>query len=125
MIGTYDQSAGGNPNGFVIFLLFLAYFWTEQVIQNIIHVTVAGTIGTWWFYPLEANSTCSKAIGQSFCRAITSSFGSICFGSLLVAIVQALRQLIEMARQNDDNNAMLLCILDCLLSMIEGLIQYF
>jgi hypothetical protein len=33
-----------------------------------------------------------------FTRTITTSFGSICFGSLLVALVQALRALANQAR---------------------------
>jgi len=132
VIGVYDKTSDCDgddceeePNYGVMFILFVFYFWMQQVTQNVVHVTVAGTVGTWWFYPAEAASCCSKAITDSFCRATTYSFGSICFGSLLVAIVQACRQLIEMAKQNDDGNALLLCLLDCFLSIIEGLLRYF
>jgi len=133
LIGVYDKTADcdeegeckNDPNAGVMFLMFVFYFWVQQVTQNTIHVTTAGVIGTWWFYPAEANSCCSKAIYDSFLRSTTYSFGSICFGSLLVAIVQACRQLIEMARQNDEGNALLLCLLDCFLSIIEGLLRYF
>jgi hypothetical protein len=113
------------PNIIILFFLFIAYFWTQQVATNTIHVTVAGTVGTWWVSPDEANHFCSKALKDSFVRATTLSFGSICFGSLLVAIVQALRQLIRAAQQNDDGNQILLCICDCLLQMIENLLTYF
>jgi len=114
-----------SPSILILFLLFVAYFWTQQVCVNTIHVTVSGTVGTWWFYPEEANSKCSKAIRESFKRATTFSFGSICFGSLLVALIQATRQLIEIAQQNDDGNQILLCICDCLLQCIENLLRYF
>ncbi len=106
------------------FLLFLSYFWTHQVLNNTMHVTTAGTIGTWWFAPNEASSFCSQAIGDSFGRATTYSFGSICFGSLIVAIVQALRQLNHHLRGNDDAK-ILVCIIDCILACIEGIIEYF
>ena len=54
---------------------------------------------------------------------MTTSFGSICFGSLIVAIVQATRALVNMMRQED--NSILLCLADCILSCIESLIEYF
>lgn len=82
-------------SGIVAFLLLLSFYWTQQVISNIVHVTVAGTVGTWWWAPLEANSCCSEAVRSSYIRAITNSFGSICFGSLLVAIVKAIKSMLE------------------------------
>jgi hypothetical protein len=106
------------------FLLFLSYYWTHQVLSNTMHVTSAGVIGTWWFAPIEASSFCSQAIGDSFRRASTYSFGSICFGSLIVAIVQALRQMNHQMRGNDDAR-ILVCIIDCILGCIEGIIEYF
>jgi hypothetical protein len=35
-----------------LFLLFLAFFFGHQVIQYSVHVTVAGTVGT-WYVPFE------------------------------------------------------------------------
>merc|ERR1719223_1506318 len=106
------------------FFMFLSYFWTHQVLNNTMHVTSAGVIGTWWFAPAEASAFCSKAVGDSFCRATTYSFGSICFGSLIVAIIQALRQLNHQLRGNDDA-MILVCIIDCILACIEGIIESF
>lgn len=34
-------------NGFLVFLLLVSFFWTAQVVKNVVHVTVAGTVGTW------------------------------------------------------------------------------
>lgn len=107
----------------VAFLFFLSYYWTQQVLSNTVHVTTAGVIGTWWFAPHES-ACCSKAIGDSFSRATTYSFGSICFGSLIVAVVQALRSLNHYLRGNEDAQ-ILVCIIDCLLGCIESIIEYF
>lgn len=79
-------------------------------------------IGTWWFVTEEANSCCSKAIGDSFWRATTYSFGSICLGSFLVALVQALRALEYYTRDQDDCQ-FLSCIIQCLLSCIQGILE--
>lgn len=116
-------NAMANAGGGVVFLFLVSYYWTHQVLQNTVHVTSAGVIGTWWFAPAEASSCCSSALTDSFVRATTFSFGSICFGSLLVAIVQALRTLNHMLRDNEEFN-MLTCIIDCILGCIEDIIEY-
>lgn len=103
-----------------LFLLFLSYFFTHQVIQNTIHCIVAGCVGTWWFSP--ADSGCGAVLG-SMCRSLTTSFGSICFGSLLVAIVQATRALANAARDNE--NQILVCIATCILACLESILEYF
>ena len=106
----------------MVFLLFVSYYWVHETLQNVIHVSVAGVVGTWWFVTEEANSCCSKAVGDSFFRAITYSFGSICFGSLLVAIVKALRALEYYTRDNDDFQ-FLSCIIQCLLGCLESILE--
>jgi hypothetical protein len=39
--GNCDQEA----SGVIVFLFLLSYYWTAQVIKNVVHVTVAGTVG--------------------------------------------------------------------------------
>lgn len=107
------------------FPFLLSYYWTHQVITNVVHVTIAGVVGTWWFAPEEASSCLSSAVRESFLRSATYSFGSICFGSLLVALVQALRALVDNSRERSDGNGFLLCIAQCLLSCLQGIIEYF
>jgi hypothetical protein len=110
-------------NGGLIFLFLVSFFWTAQVVKNVVHVTVAGTVGTWWLFPLEANGCCSQAVRDSYWRSITTSFGSICLGSLIVALIQATRELVNSMR--DQNDGLLLCIADCLLGCLESLAEYF
>jgi len=110
-------------NSFYVFLFFVSLFWSIQVIKNVVHVTVAGTVGTWWWTPLEASGCCSKAVRESHNRAMTYSFGSICFGSLLVAIIQAIKQMVENARESDDG--MLRCVADCILGCLEVIMEMF
>jgi len=137
LTGVYDQSCGNidanaDPsdetnqcelNQPAMFGLLLSFYFTAEVIKNVVHVTVAGVAGTWWFSPDEANSCCSSAITSSLCRASTTSFGSICFGSLLVAIIQALKQMAHQARQTDSGIAV--CIAECILDCLQSIIEYF
>lgn len=87
------------------------------------HVTVAGTVGTWWWVPTEANGCCSQAVRESYVRALTTSFGSICFGSLIVALIQATKEVIRSMREQGDSA--LACCAECLLGCIESLVEYF
>jgi hypothetical protein len=100
----------------------IMFFHTQQ--QNVLHVTIAGIVGTWWFAPQEASSMWSPAIQDSFRRATSTSFGSICMGSLLVAIIQALKSLASSARRHG-NNTLLVCIVECVLYYIAKFADYF
>jgi len=108
-------------SGIVLFLLILSFYWTHQVLSNTIHVTVAGTVGSWWFDPISANSCCSSAVRDSYLRSSTYSFGSICFGSLLTAILRTLRALAE----NSQENGIVRCLVQCILNFLSDILEYF
>lgn len=107
----------------ILFGLLLSFFFGHQIIQNSIHVIIAGCVGSWWFSP-EDNGCCGAAVTGGTCRALTTSFGSICFGSLVVAIIQALRALANEARNNGDAG-IFACIAECILACLQGIVEYF
>jgi hypothetical protein len=49
-------------------------------------------------------------------------FGSICLGSLLVAIIEALRSMVRNARENGDGG-ILLCLAECLLACLQDVLE--
>ena len=116
----FQQMSGG-----LVFFYLICFYWAHQVLANVVHATTAGVVGTWWFNPNEANVCCSGAVTSSFSRATTYSFGSICLGSLIVAVIQALRAMANAARQNDDGGGLMACIAECILSCIESIAAYF
>ena len=132
-LGVYVRSADcstqdecvNHMNPLVLSLLLLMYYWTSSVGKNVLHVTTAGVVGTWWFAPDEASTFCSPAVTDSLVRASTFSLGSICLGSLLTAILQVLHYLAHTARRQGRGNDLVLCVLDCLLSFLERLTTYF
>jgi len=127
--GVYDQvivTGDGQENTInygYYFLLFLSFFFTHQVIQNSTHVTVSGTVGSWWFSP-EHSGCCSGGVMGSVIRTLTTSFGSVCFGSLLVAILQATKAVAEAAR-GEEGGSFLYCIAECILQCLADLLEYF
>jgi len=110
-------------NWWMILGFLLSYYWTTQVLNNVVGVTAAGVIGTWWYSPSQAASFCSGAVQEAFQDAITHSFGSICLGSLFVTPVSALRYVVFALR--DSENSFLFCIAECLLYFVENILNYF
>ena len=84
---------------------------------------MAGTVGTWWFEPEGRASCCSNTVRDSLARSVTYSFGSICLGSLIVAIVQTLKQSARNQR-NRNGGGLLLCVVECLLACLRDILQY-
>eukprot|EP01102_Stenamoeba_stenopodia_P019852 TRINITY_DN7584_c0_g1_i5.p1 TRINITY_DN7584_c0_g1~~TRINITY_DN7584_c0_g1_i5.p1 ORF type:complete len:540 (+),score=85.69 TRINITY_DN7584_c0_g1_i5:136-1755(+) len=106
-----------------LLLLFCCFslYWTTQVLKGVVHVTCAGTFATWYFL---AERMPSHPTWHAFRRSITTSFGSICLGAMLVAIVKTIRAFFAMLRGSDDYGFLALLV-DCILSAIDGLVQYF
>lgn len=107
-----------------LFCFLLSLYWVQQVLQYTVHVIVAGVVATWWFAPMEAASCFSSALQDSTIRALTYSFGSICFGAFIVAFIRALRVTLEQARRNEDAG-ILVCLIECILRCIEDFVDYF
>eukprot|EP00796_Vickermania_ingenoplastis_P005145 gene5145-3695_t len=107
---------------FVVLLFVFTFYWVMQVLPNVMLVTTSGVTATWYFVGFD-NMPQNPTL-KSFRRATTTSFGSICFGSLIVAVIQFLRWLAESASRNGEGG-FLACCLVCLLSCLEGMAQYF
>lgn len=107
---------------FGLFVLFLfMFYWTTQVLINVVHVTSCGTVATWFFAgPLRMPRNASLA---SLKRAVTTSFGSICLGSLVVAILKLLYALARGSARN--RNSFVACIAVCILGCLERLMEWF
>jgi hypothetical protein len=82
-------------------------------LQNIVQVTVAGVIGSWWFTPDGDISARRDHLNHAFFRSCFYALGSICFGSLFVGPVRFLRQVAVLARPNEEGHS-LLCLYECL-----------
>lgn len=110
----------GYFNGTLYYSLFWM-LWTEEILQNVSRVTSSGVFACRYFLGLHSPQA-PNPTSESFKRATTYSFGSICFGSLMVAIITFLRSVLNMS---DDRDSSAAAILDCLLSIIENLLRYF
>nr|CCC93815.1 unnamed protein product [Trypanosoma congolense IL3000] len=117
---TKNQVVTGPVYAF-LFVLLLSLFWTQQVVWNLMHVTTAGLTATWYF--AGKNNMPRNPTLASFKRGATTSFGSICFGSLLVAIVGVIRVIVSSLKDSDDE--VLHGIFLCIINILQDLLEYF
>jgi len=117
--GSGERAHGAQ--GGVIFLLLLSLYWTVHVVKNVVHVAVAGTVGSWYFLAPHSNV---DPTARSLKRALTSSFGSICLGSLIVSVVRALRLGASAASRRAAPGPLRSCLL-CALGFLDVLVRFF
>ncbi|KAF9432704.1 putative choline transporter, neither null mutation nor overexpression affects choline transport [Entomortierella beljakovae] len=112
---------------FVMIYLHFVMFWNTEIIKNIVHVTISGVFGVYYFFEGSAAGAPSSPTLSSAKRALTTSFGSICFGSLLIALIQTLRYVLENLKNDSDEGigAFLALCAQCLLGCLEGLFEIF
>lgn len=95
-------------NSLAYMYLFLTLFWSTQVFQHIFHFVVCGTVAH-WFFERSDNDERSKMTYKLFRRALGTSFGSICRGSLFVTIVAALWGSVRRIVGPTQNSTILCC----------------
>lgn len=114
--------------------MLLSVMWAVSVFTNVVHCTTSGAVASWWF---NASSTPnSSVVKYSFFRAVTTSFGPICLGSLLGAVVGVTRFSVRYLKStttcstrngccNPSATKYILSCLDALLLVLEEAIKYF
>ena len=118
----------GKLIGVLVFVFFAGYYISE-VIRNVIHVVIAGIYGTWYYLANSDQGAPKHPALSSLKRALTYCFGSITFSSLIVSLIQLLRQFISILRSNfaADGNGWGVCgmiILDFFVGFIDWLVRY-
>ena len=122
----YAELNGGQWT--ILFLLLLSLHWGSEVVRTLLQTTVNGVIACWWFQPRR-----SAVVRGALFRSVTTSFGSVCFGSFLVSVIHALRDLLSMiANKRDENGrrdrgagAALAGCAEFLLHLVEKALKYF
>ena len=133
--GNPDELCPSKPGLWIYILWGLSLLWTQSVLENVLRTTTAGVVGSWWF-PLGEDMPPGNDVRDSLYRSLTYSFGSICLGSLLVAMVQLLEQITRAARRRQEaygsrrggsggGGDIMLCLLECVLNVAGRVLDYF
>lgn len=141
--GYMPSNPGANPNpacdalggcssgrviGLVVFITF-AGFWISEWIKNTVHTVIAGVYGSWYFCAGKPGGIPADATSGAFKRATTYSFGSVSFGSLIVALITMLRQICSIAQSQSaqDGNIVgqiFFCLLGCLIGLLNWAVEF-
>ncbi|KAG0533567.1 hypothetical protein BDA96_04G204400 [Sorghum bicolor] len=121
--------AFGIPNGgqwWLLLIFSVSLFWTGAVLSNTVHVIVSGMVFLVLIHGGPAAATMPpKPLLKSLQYAVTTSFGSICYGSLFTAAIRTLRWEIRGIRSKIGSNECLLCCIDFLFHIVETLVRFF
>ncbi|ORX91221.1 DUF580-domain-containing protein [Basidiobolus meristosporus CBS 931.73] len=124
----YSVQRCSPPAKLIVVLVYCCFsmYWTTQLLKDLVHVTVSGTFASYYFFfgtPQAENSPTPSSLK----RACTTSFGSVAFGSLIIALFKTVRAILRELMSDSDNcfGAFLACCIQCLLSCIEGMVAYF
>jgi hypothetical protein len=129
VVGILAKGVGGSKQDITsygnmwFFFILLSFHWFVQVAKNIVHCVAAGTVGEWWFGSHDVNT-----IHRSQTRALTTSLGSICFGSLVVAALNALETVLLSTQRRKaigGNRSSANACLECLVELVKRNVLYF
>lgn len=135
------SSSGSNPScsdggcsrarviGLVVYVTF-AMYWFSEWLKNTIHTTIAGVYGSWYFWSQSPIGMPRGSTRGAFRRATTYSFGSVSFGSLIIAIINMLRQACSVAQRNETAEgsivgSIMFWILGCFIAILDWLVTLF
>ncbi|KAF0687177.1 Aste57867_21033 [Aphanomyces stellatus] len=105
--------------------LLVVFFWGAMVVKNIVAVTVSGAVAAW-----KVNAATPLITLGAWGRAMTINLGSICFGSLVVAILEAIQTLLTTMSNilSQSGNCVAACIvgcLGCLVGCLKDMVETF
>ncbi|KAG0268621.1 putative choline transporter, neither null mutation nor overexpression affects choline transport [Actinomortierella ambigua] len=114
----YAEAGSGDSVHIVLHLLaYFSFYWLSQVLTNIVHCTISGVFATYYFTPGSR-----ATIMSSLKRACTTSFGTICFGALIYAIIQTIKKVLNVLR--GDGNHCLSCLFDGCFHLINRALEF-
>lgn len=110
-----------------LFLLF-CWFWASQLIVAFGEMVSALSISCWYF-TRDKKSEGNRTVIWSFTTALFKHFGTVCYGSLVIAIIKTIRAVIAyfQKKAKKSGNAILvymMCILQCCMWCLEKCMKF-
>ncbi|KAF8982532.1 putative choline transporter, neither null mutation nor overexpression affects choline transport [Haplosporangium bisporale] len=90
---------------------------SSAVLTNIVHVTISGVFATHYFKSGSGSPTWA-----SLKRSCTTSFGTVCFGGLIYAVIQTIKKILDFLR--GDGNHCLACIFEGCFHLINEALEF-
>jgi hypothetical protein len=125
----YSVIEGKEVPVYVSVWVLCCMFWVTQTLKSILHCTISGVVGSWWFQPGASGS-----VRGSLFRSSIVHLGPLCFGAVFIAVVQTVHEVISSVlnrkqkryRRSDYSvGSILSCLVSKLLSCFEEGLRYF
>lgn len=123
--GVVALGMGDGGRWWLLVVLSISLFWTGAVLCNTVHVIVSGMVFLVLMHGNQESTMPQNSLVNSLRYAMTTSFGSICYGSLFTAAIRTLRWEIRGFRSKIGGNECLLCCVDFLFHLVETLVRFF
>eukprot|EP01029_Cantina_marsupialis_P022930 TRINITY_DN5644_c0_g1_i1.p1 TRINITY_DN5644_c0_g1~~TRINITY_DN5644_c0_g1_i1.p1 ORF type:complete len:786 (-),score=258.57 TRINITY_DN5644_c0_g1_i1:291-2648(-) len=128
MITSFNSYERNDINKYMLMYNFFGLLWTTQLIQAIGLTTIAGAVYSFYW---NRDSIPRVPVIASLYRALRYHLGSLCFGSLLIAIIQFVRAVltyIEKKTRGGDGQPLALKsafkIIRCCLWCLEKVLKF-
>jgi hypothetical protein len=124
-VRTYDFD--GTVEGMAWFLLF-TLFWTSNFIVSVGDLIVAMSVSRWYFSKEKRRIGSSVVLGSTF-NTLFYHVGTLAYGSLLIALVQLVRVLLERIRRaikkaNSKIANSVICCCQCCFCVLESCLKF-
>jgi hypothetical protein len=93
-------------------LLLFSLMWTSSVAVCLRLFTIGGSTAQWYFAP-SGTTAFRGTVKRSLSHGLKSQFGTICFGGLIMSIVDIVRNMFEKAQREHRNNAAMAALMCC------------
>ena len=107
---------------FYLTMAMVSGIWFISVALETRLFVIGGTICQWYFAPVGTTAF-KGGVTRALGHALGPSFGSVCFGSFILTMVELARQAAEKLRREDRDN-ILVCLLVTCLECIYAVIEY-
>lgn len=123
LLGTANLDGDGDENYPVVVGWVFVFFWGVLTAGYFFHTILCGVFGRWYYGHKNG------FVGASLKVACTTSFGSICLASLIVAVLKTLVVMMRVAESNaqEEGNEVLriaLMCLRCIVNCIADIVDY-
>jgi hypothetical protein len=115
---THTQSTDSPiVHSIIEFAVLLSWYWGAAIFTNILRFISACTVGHWWF---GNNTEQQYTLRTSVKRAFSTNFGTICLGSYLAAVLDAVRFPAEEGNRANILTSIAACILRILRKLFDS-----
>jgi len=113
----------------LMYFMIFGFCWVTCFISAVFQHTVAGAISHWYFSRNPSGETevgSSTAFG-SLGKALTTSLGSLAFGSLIIGFIEFMQFMLQVCKNTNSSNKLVVLVvscIQCIVGCIEAIVRW-